>query len=159
MTAPRESARPARNSQLRRNWRMILRRSLPPQTRMVVLLALCTVAFTALILARPMIFPLTMLMIPLLLGSLLLGPRQLPWFVVFVLVMLMLSLTNQPELPPRTVMAVTIFFILGFIILLTSFRRSRLGVAGVLGDSMLVYLRDRILWQCGMPVLPDGWYA
>ena len=42
---------------------------------------------------------------------------------------------------------------------MTSFRRSRLGVAGVLGESMLVDLRDRILGQGGIPVLPDGWYA
>ena len=32
------------------------------------------------------------LMVPLLLGSLLLGPRQLPWFVVFVMVLLMLTI-------------------------------------------------------------------
>ena len=44
-----------------------------------------------------------------------------------------------------------------FIVLLTSFRRSRLGVAGVRGESMLVDLRDRILSQGGIPTLPAGW--
>ena len=38
-------------------------------------------------------------------------------------------------------------------------RRSRLGVAGALGESMLVDLRDRILGQGGIPELPEGWYA
>jgi len=44
-------------------------------------------------------------------------------------------------------------------VLLTSFRRSRLGVAGALGESMLVDLRDRIMSQGMLPALPPGWYA
>ena len=39
--------------------------------------------------AWPDVVPLTALVLPLMLGSLLPGPRQLPWFVVFVLVLLM----------------------------------------------------------------------
>jgi hypothetical protein len=136
-----------------------MRRGLPPENRMVVLLALSAVGFTGAIALRPMLIPLTALMIPLLLGSLLLGPRQLPWFVVFVLVMLMVAIARQEDLAARTAVAIAIFFVLGFIILMTSFRRSRLGVAGVLGESMLVDLRDRILGQGGIPALPDGWYA
>ncbi len=50
-------------------------------------------------------------------------------------------------------------FCAGFIILLTSFRRSRLGVGGSQGESMLVDLRDRIQGQGGIPVLPEGWHA
>ena len=50
-------------------------------------------------------------------------------------------------------------FVVGFIVLLTSFRRSRLGVAGALGESMLVDLRDRIMSQGMLPALPPGWYA
>ncbi len=94
---------------------------------------------------------------PLLLGSLLLGPRQLPWFVVFVMVMLLLAITRQTDLTPRTLLAVAILYLLCFIVLFTSFRRSRLGVAGALGEAMLVDLRDRILTQGRTPTLPDGW--
>ena len=54
---------------------------------------------------------------------------------------------------------VVILLLLCLIVLIMSFRRSRLGVAGVLGESMLVDLRDRILGQGGIPELPDGWYA
>ena len=43
--------------------------------------------------------------------------------------------------------------------LLSSFRRSRLGVAGIQGEQMFVDLRDRILRQGGIPALPDEWYA
>jgi Stage II sporulation protein E (SpoIIE) len=159
MTALRESALLDRTSHLRRSWRQTMSRSIPRDYRTVTLLVLCTALFVAGIMRWPTVVPLTTLMIPLLLGSLLLGPRQLPWFVVVVLVMLMVSITPNDDIDTRTAVAVAIFFILGFIILLTSFRRSRLGVAGVLGESMLVDLRDRILGQGGIPALPKGWYA
>ena len=96
-------------------------------------------------------------MVPLMLGSLLLGPRHLPWFVVFLMVMLMLTVGRQEEIVLRTVLAIAIVFLLCFIVLVTSFRRSRLGVAGVLGESMLVDLRDRILNQGGIPHLSGDW--
>ena len=159
MTARHETALRARTSHLRRSWRQVARRSLPPAYRTVVLLALLTMVFVAAMLRWREVVPLTVLMIPLLLGSLLLGPRQLPWFVVFVLVMLMVSIIPADSINARIAVTVAIFFVLGFIILVTSFRRSRLGVAGVLGESMLVDLRDRILGQGGIPALPDGWYA
>lgn len=159
MTALREQARPAASPGLRRTWRGLLRRGAPPENRLVVGLGVLTVVVAAVLMTWPATVPLTALVIPLLLGSLLLGPRQLPWFVVFVLVALMVALTRQTTVTPRTVAAVAIVFVLSFIILLTSFRRSRLGVAGVLGESMLVDLRDRILSQGGIPALPAGWSA
>ena len=42
-------------------------------------------------------------------------------------------------------------FLMAFIVLLSSFRRSRLGVAGAMGEAMLVDLRDRIINQGGGP--------
>ncbi|HRD61451.1 MAG TPA: PP2C family protein-serine/threonine phosphatase, partial [Nocardioides sp.] len=45
------------------------------------------------------------------------------------------------------------------VVLLSSFRRSRLGVAGIQGEMMFVDLRDRILRQGGIPDLPSEWYA
>ena len=41
--------------------------------------------------------PFTSLMVPLLLGSLLLNPRHLPWFVIFVFVLLMICLAQQVD--------------------------------------------------------------
>jgi hypothetical protein len=135
------------------------RRLLPRGYSTLVLLLAFTVVLTAVVLAWPDTAPMTMLMVPLLLGSLLLGPRQLPWFVVFLMVMLMLSITRQDPITVRIVLAITILYLLCFIVLTTSFRRSRLGVAGVQGESMLVDLRDRILSQGGIPTLPPGWLA
>ncbi|MBB6626736.1 serine/threonine-protein phosphatase [Nocardioides sp. KIGAM211] len=159
MTALREPARPAGPSDARRAWRSLARRGASPTSRLLVGLVVASVAIAGAILVWPDTVPLMSFTVPLLLASLLLGPRHLPWFVVFLLVMLMLALTGQAEISTRTVIAVAILFLLAFITLLTSFRRSRLGVAGALGESMLVDLRDRILAQGSIPVLPDGWYV
>lgn len=105
----------------------------------------------------PDMTPFSALMVPLLLGSMFLGPRQLPWFVIWVLTMLCASVALQVAVTPRIVGGVAVMFLMGFIVLLTSFRRSRLGVGGLRGESMLVDLRDRLLNQAGIPQLPDGW--
>ncbi|GAB3037172.1 hypothetical protein GCM10011376_31780 [Nocardioides flavus (ex Wang et al. 2016)] len=103
--------------------------------------------------------PLVTLLVPLVVSSLVLGPRQLPWFVVFVLLVLALVVPTQDDLSLRIALTVVIIFGLGFMVLLSSFRRTRLGVAGIQGEQMFVDLRDRILSQGGIPDLPDGWYA
>jgi Stage II sporulation protein E (SpoIIE) len=130
-----------------------------PHNRTLAWLVALSIAITAVVLIWPTIVPMTTLLVPLLLGSLLLSPRQLPWFVVLLMVMLMLAIARQDDITPRVVLAITILYLLCFIVLVTSFRRSRLGVAGVRGESMLVDLRDRILGQGGIPQLPEGWLA
>jgi hypothetical protein len=157
MTALREQARPARPSAVRRQWRTAVRRN--PENRLLAALVIAAIGIAALIMALPDDMPLSALVVPMFIGSLFLGPRQLPWFVVFLLVMLMVALTGLEVVDASVVVTVGILFLLSFIILLTSFRRTRLGVAGVLGESMLVDLRDRILGQGGIPALPAGWYA
>jgi hypothetical protein len=158
MTARPEADRPAiRSSQRRSSVRGSLGRGIRPHDRILAVLVALTVAITAVVLIWPTVIPLTSLMVPLMLGSLLLGPRHLPWFVVFLMVMLMLTVGRQEEIVLRTVLAIAIVFLLCFIVLVTSFRRSRLGVAGVLGESMLVDLRDRILNQGGIPQLSEQW--
>jgi hypothetical protein len=107
--------------------------------------------------------PISLLLVPLMIASLLLGPRTLPWFVVFVLTLAVVavaahSLSNF-DIRPDQVTAIAMVFLLGFIVLLTSFRRSRLGVAGIRGESMFVDLRDRILNQGGIPALPIDWHV
>lgn len=153
---PDRVARPTRPRSVRRR----RRRLVPRSNRPLVLLVAVTLAITALILLWPRTAPLIALMLPLLLGSIWLGPRQLPWFVVFLMVMLMAAIyVQRADIQPRTVLAITILYLLCFIVLVTSFRRSRLGVAGMQGESMLVDLRDRILSQGGIPPLAEGWVA
>lgn len=134
-----------------------LRRGLPERHRTLVALAALAVLLTVAVFLWPGQVPLTTLIVPLLLGSLLVSPRQLPWFVVFVMLLLLLAITQQPDLTMRILIAIAILYLLCFIVLVTSFRRSRLGVAGSLGESMLVDLRDRIQQQGGIPDLPQGW--
>ncbi len=126
-----------------------------------LLLAASVVIVTA-IAAFPEKVPLVTLLLPMLLGSLNLGPRHLPWFVVSLLVALVGLLAQQGQeerLTPRIVGSVAVIFSAAFIILLTSFRRSRLGVAGIQGESMLIDLRDRIQRQSVLPQLPVSYGA
>ncbi|WP_248582522.1 PP2C family protein-serine/threonine phosphatase [Nocardioides sp. InS609-2] len=122
-------------------------------------LVVVTLLLTAVIVSFPEYVPLLVLVVPLVLSSILLGPRQLPWFVVFVLLFLVVALTKQPDFNVRVVIGVIVIFGLGLIVLLGSFRRSRLGVAGLMGESMFVDLRDRILKQGRIPTLPSDWYV
>ncbi|WP_082623904.1 PP2C family protein-serine/threonine phosphatase [Nocardioides sp. Soil805] len=136
-----------------------MRRLLPPDTRTLLVLVVVTVVMGVGIWTVPDWSPVSALIIPMVVGSLVLGPRQLPWFVVFVLLLLAVLVPQQPDITYRIAMTVVVVFAVGFIILLSSFRRSRLGVAGLRGESMLVDLRDRILKQGRIPALPDTWHV
>ena len=105
-------------------------------------------------LVRVPVVPLTALVIPMVIANLVLGPRTLPvvrgasrsacWCVV-------------AGAPPRAARRATHrrrrgrSSLIGLIILVSSFRRTWLGVAGVRGESMLVDLRDRIQRRRGCP--------
>lgn len=140
-----------------RSLRRVLRRGLPPRNRTLIVLALLTLAMTSTFFIWPSYAPITALVVPLLLGSVLLNPRQLPWFVVFLMLMVIVAIIKLPDITPRIVLGIAIICLLCFIVLVTSFRRTQLGVAGMLGESMFVDLRDRILQQGGLPVMPEGW--
>ncbi len=147
MSSPREGLASAFNRVVPRGWRI------------VTLLVVVTLAIGGAIWVFPSYAPLVSLLVPLVVSSLVLGPRQLPWFVVFVLLVVALVGPTQDHINFRVGLTVVIIFGLGFLVLLSSFRRSRLGVAGIQGESMFIDLRDRILRQGGMPSLPPEWYA
>lgn len=144
---------------VRRATTSALRRSPTPESRALRVHVLLSIAMGVLIWVYPDDAPFTLLILPMLLASLNLGPRHLPWFVVFQLVLLVALLTQQSDINARTVGSVGVMFAAGFIILLTSFRRTRLGVAGAQGELMLVDLRDRIQGQSLIPALPPGYAA
>ena len=150
---PAARPQPSLKRRLQTSWR----RGLLREYRLVGALALVTAVLPVAVALSPANVPLVSFMVPLLVGSLVLGPRQLHWFVIWVLVMLLLAITLVPDIEPRTAAAVGIEFLMAFIVLLSSFRRSRLGVAGAMGEAMLVDLRDRIINQGGVPSLPQGW--
>ena len=105
--------------------------------------------------------PVTTLVVPMVVGNLLLSPRSLPWFVVFTLGVLVTAVAVVPGKldNPGRVGGIIVCFAVGLIILVSSFRRSRLGVAGSMGESMLVDLRDRLSKQSVLPQLPEDWYV
>lgn len=144
---------------MRRAWLTTWRTLLPRESRDARILAAAALVLAALVFRFPDTVPLNTLVLPMLLGSLLLGPRHLPWFVVYMLVLVVIGVAVQTRVEVRTVLAVLVLFIAGFIILITSFRRTRLGVAGTRGELMLIDLRDRIQGQGTIPDLADGWHA
>ncbi|MSZ75605.1 MAG: serine/threonine-protein phosphatase, partial [Actinobacteria bacterium] len=73
--------------------------------RLVALLYVATGAILALVWLAPDRMPFTSLMVPLLVGSLLLNPRQLPWFVCWVAVMVCGALSQQIDITARTMAA------------------------------------------------------
>jgi hypothetical protein len=139
--------------------RRFARRGAYQDTKTLAVLSLLPALIVAAVVVSPANMPITSLMVPLLLGSLLLTPRHLPWFVIYVLAALMISLALQETVSAKTYGAVAIQVLMCLIVLGFSLRRSRLGVAGAMGESMFVDLRDRILQQGGVPDLPLGWHA
>ncbi len=158
MSEPR-SVRTAGPTQLGQRLELLAHRWFLRDTGPLLGLVLATVLIGIGVWMWPDYVPMMSLLLPLVVASLVLGPRHLPWFVAFVLVVLAIMVPRQPTISVRVATSVVIMFSLGFFVLLASFHRSRLGVAGVRGESMLVDLRDRILRQGGMPPLPDDWYA
>lgn len=145
---------------LRLFWLTLRRKGGADEPSTLVWLTVLTLVVAALVIGWPKIYPPSLFVIPLVVGSLVLGPTPLPWFVVFALGMLATTLPRQNDLlSAKVLIAVAVQFVVGFIIMLTSFRRSRLGVAGSRGESMLVDLRDRILSQGSLPKLPPEWHA
>ena len=123
----------------------------------LIFLVLLAVTVTLLGLAAPRYVPATVLLLPMFIGSLWLGPRSLPWFTVFACVCFCILLIDQPTVSLRSVGRAVVTFSIALLIMVTSFRRSRLGVSGPMGESMFVDLRDRISKQGNLPELPDDW--
>lgn len=150
---------PVRQS-VTRAWSQLIRRLAEPEIVWVLGLSVFTLLVGAALLAITG-FPVTAYVLPIVVASLVLGPRRLPWFVLFVVGILMVTVaaTAETQLDPRRIAGIVVSFLVGLIVLVASFRRSALGVSGGLGESMLVDLRDRITSQGRLPVLPRQWYA
>jgi hypothetical protein len=123
----------------------------------VLALVLLTLLCTLLGMLYPDWVPSTVLLLPMFVASLWLGPRTLPWVIVFVCACFCILLIDQPVVSLRTIARAIVTFAIALLIMFTSFRRSRLGVSGPMGESMFVDLRDRISKQGNLPPLPPGW--
>ena len=151
---------PARQA-LSRWWTLLLRRYRNAEVTWTLFLGLISLLSAMGMYEWPDLVPLVTLIVPMVLANSALGPRTLPWFVVFTLglMVIVIAATAADQLDGRRIGAIMVSFTIGLIILVSSFRRSQLGVAGARGESMLVDLRDRISKQGHLPGLPDNWYA
>ena len=137
----------------------LARRGVSSESRILAVLVALSLGIIIAVLIAPDTMPFTSLMVPLLLGSILLSPRRLPVFVIFILVLLVIALSVQDKPTTRTFGAAAIQVLMALIVLAASLRRSRLGVGGAVGEAMFVDLRDRISRQTGLDHLPGGWHA
>jgi hypothetical protein len=123
----------------------------------LIFLVLLTLACTLTGIVYPNFIPATTLLLPMFIASLWLAPKALPWFIVFVCACFCVLLVDQQVVSWRSVARAVVTFTIALLIMFTSFRRSRLGVSGPLGESMFVDLRDRISKQGDLPDLPEQW--
>ena len=142
----------------RRRWDVLIAGSQPERLGAMALFFFATLV-GVLMQAFPEWVSITTIALPLVVGAVFLSPRALPWFVIYNLVLLTLALPKVPSFSNRAVFTTGVMFLLGFIVMVTSFRRSRLGIAGSMGESMLAELSDRIQGQGVLPDLPAPWHA
>ena len=125
----------------------------------LILLVVLTLVGAVLMLAYPTVFTAAVLMVPLLLSEVLLAPRKAPAFVGFLaLVLVVETLVEFPDgIPTRRWVTALIVVLMAVIVLVTQWRRARLGVRGLIGDSMLLDLKERISRNGEIPALPPDW--
>lgn len=140
-------------------WVRLRRQGLETDRPALVFLVLLAIGLTIGGVMAPNVFPQAALLLPIVLASLWLGPRTLPWFVGFCLVAVMVLIMTMPTINTVSIVRVGITFAIALLIIVTSFRRMKLGVAGPRGESMFVDLRDRIANQGAIPSLPHEWHV
>jgi hypothetical protein len=127
------------------------------QLTFVGLLAL-TFTLSSAALAMPSFIPTTALVIPLLLGGLLLRFRSLLVLTVIALGLGSYVMSERVSGLPK-IGFVVVLALIAWIILTGAKVRSRLGVQGTRGETMLMELRDTLTAQGELPELPSGWLA
>lgn len=127
------------------------------QLAFVGLLAL-TATVSSAALAMPTFIPTSILVIPLLLGGLLLRTKALVVLTFCTLAIGSYVVSERAATLPRAGFVIVLGLI-GWIVLTGAKVRSRLGVQGTRGETMLMELRDTLTAQGELPALPAGWRA
>ncbi|GAA1599523.1 hypothetical protein GCM10009789_62010 [Kribbella sancticallisti] len=127
------------------------------QLAFVGLLALTLFVSSAAV-AMPSFIPTTVLVIPLLLGGLLLRFRGLVALTLITMVLGTYVVSERAAGLPKTGFVITLG-VAAWIVLTGAKVRSRLGVQGTRGETMLIELRDTLTAQGELPDLPAGWRA
>jgi hypothetical protein len=143
---------------VRRLARPVVRRARKSHPLTFVGLLALTLTVGSAALAMPSFIPTSILVIPLLLGGLLLRFKPLVVLTVVALVVGSYVVTDRAEGLPKTGFVLTLG-LAAWIVLAGAKVRSRLGVQGTRGESMLMELRDTLTAQGELPQLPPGWRA
>ncbi|MEV5965684.1 PP2C family protein-serine/threonine phosphatase [Kribbella sp. NPDC051952] len=136
--------------------RRVYRRARRSHQMAFATLVLITLIFAFGSLVWPQLFPASLLIIPLLLGGLLVRFRQLLVQTLVTVVAGSYVVLSRPGPIPKTGF-VLVLIVVGWIVITGARVRSRLGVPGTRGESMLMELRDTLTAQGEMPTLPAGW--
>src|SRR5207237_9891671 len=112
-----------------RSWALRGRRSMAvSDTPALIVITLVTILLTLMGLLLPNI-PAAGMVLPMVLGSLFLGPRLLPWFIVFAGACYCVLLFSQKDISHTDIGRAFVVLAVALLLMLTSFRRSRLGVS------------------------------
>ncbi|MGZ0147536.1 PP2C family protein-serine/threonine phosphatase [Kribbella sp. WER1] len=121
-----------------------------------VLLMLLQLVIAIASLAWPNLVPASFLIVPLVVGGVLLQFRELVALSAITAIFgSYVVLSRGPTLPRFGF--VLVLLVVGWIMITSAKVRSRLGVPGTRGESMLMELRDTLTAQGEMPRLPAGW--
>jgi hypothetical protein len=104
------------------------------------------------------IVPMSVFVVPVLVGGLVLTVRRLAWLLAIVALCLTAAIVGAGVIMLR-VGTLAVIMVTAAIMVWNARSRSNLGVAGTRGESMLIDLRDRLLSQGELPTLPRAWYA
>ncbi|MFC5263965.1 PP2C family protein-serine/threonine phosphatase [Kribbella qitaiheensis] len=136
----------------------VLRRARRSHRLAFVGLLVFTLALSGAALALPSFIPASVFVIPLLLGGLLLRFRPLLALTLITLMLGSYVVSERAAGLPKTGFVLTLG-LAAWIVLTSAKVRSRLGVPGTRGESMLIELRDTLTAQGELPDLPAGWLA
>jgi len=120
-------------------------------------LLLMVLALVTMGVVQPNSVPYTAMILPMFIATLWVHPRNVPWMVILCLLGVCVLLAAQPQATERSVVRIAVTFAVALLILVTSFRRARLGVSAPRSESMFIDLRERIVKQGTLPAVPDEW--
>lgn len=128
-------------------------------TALIWILGLFVVAVVVVGCIWPQFVPYDAILVPVLIASIVLGPRSMPWFTIGAMAGVVTMVVVTPPDQTRGFVRLVTTFVICYILLHAALRRSRLGIAGPRGEAMLVDLRDRLISQADIGKLPPEWYA
>jgi Stage II sporulation protein E (SpoIIE) len=136
----------------------VRRRVLPSNGFVLTVLILLAVVLGYLSTLSSEWIPTTAVAVPILIGGFMLRMRSLVQLYLVAAAVILVEAVLRTE-DPVTPGEIAVVAITGVMVLIMARMRSRLGVQGSRGESMLFDLRDRLSAQGEMPSLPNGWQA